>query len=753
MSDIVDTLVREIKNELNCVSQFNHTNRMLQIPTDDIADEMMDRSLMDEIESSILEIIEDGNNFEDLSSIQCLLKDDTKGSLESSNESSIYCRSSQEIRSHTVNESKITSFPTNNLDESKLTLAGIGIPNLPYLPQLPRNSIHKPVGQRKNPLAKIFNPSLDSLDLDLDEPISNDLKNTYIWNSPEVTDVDCSPKQNDVTSEYTEFSGTTKYSSPALSQFSKTGPSTDHRDHYSDSISKFHQTVLINQDKNDELDSLVHSNLDSVFDDFGDSIDKDLEEFIMQLDAIGCSDDDDDDEDEKNENIKDIVNNEDKTNDYDNSEITDIQESSSLIDLDKKRNKNKNSHISSPFKVINHLKKPKEYIIIDDDDDNDNKIFIDDTETTDVDQDSNVGSPFNTQSNISTTNKTIDISQEQIADKPVLMDHGKIYFTFIGLKDLKLVNFKIRNAELMIIMINKYTKEKYTILNWSKIDDLTFIPIGKEISFTIPRNSTTMTNWQIKLYLRYDRIIKTVTEVTKKVPIKKKTFFHKTKYTFETVFIDQDVENNEWDRFLDSKGQFGLVKFDDTLLNDNERKYFNLTLQNEWSLGKDPYRVGTLQVETQFLTRTNNEENFPQRMCMIDKIASKLKHQQNITMSGFLLQENGDLKNGILVRRFFKLNGTKLIGYHEITNTPQIDINLLKVDSVFDPSKPNDSRNFTDVTDTILLGDSIELHFSDGEILRLTCCDDLIEQWYASIMNVVTLNVSHQPWVKRQLRY
>lgn len=767
MKSIVDILVQEIKEELNSVSQLNKKDRMFQIPIQDIGDETLDMLVNYNTRINGIHGTED-TSIETSSKEEFEVEDSCSISFKPLKEQKICDRSNTSNNSENSNVTKKLDSPARTYDKSGNVLAGIGIPNLPFLPQLPQSTINQPIF-RKNSLAKILNMSTDSLDLDMNEPIPCDSRYTYIWNSPELTDVDYTPMQNDVNSEYTAFSGVTKFSSPNILPLYNSDNATINKGqkfgqvfHYEPNFfnknnnniedNKYNKNNSNNDNNDDDtLDSYLQNDLETAFEEFGVNIDKDLENLILNLDSIRF-----DDEELAAHEINEVKQKDEQWDQIENLKNNVLLEKNSFTYRDEKRN----SHVESPFKVKSSHKKSKEYIIIDDDDSDiysgkeihmENKISFNESLIDYTPNNTDDEIDISLKENSSIGKKIRLTPEEKLSKQTDLIDRGKIYFKFTGLKNLHLTNYKARNTELMIVMVNKLTKDKYTILNWNKINSNKFINIDKDISFNIPNTMTDMSNWQVKIYLRYDRITKNTTESTRKIPLKKKSFFHKTKYTLETIIIDKDVENNDWDKILDSKGQFGLGKFHDTLLNDNKKKFFNITLQNEWSSGRQPYTVATIQLQTQFLPRSSNDEVFPHHLSMIDRIVSKLQYQQNLTMSGYLLQRNGDIANGMLVRRYFKLNGTKLVGYHEMTNTPQIEINLLNVDSITDPNMVNNLRNFTNVTDTILLGDTIQLQFCDGETLKLTCCDNLIEQWHRTIMNVITLNMSHQPWVKKQI--
>lgn len=154
-----------------------------------------------------------------------------------------------------------------------------------------------------------------------------------------------------------------------------------------------------------------------------------------------------------------------------------------------------------------------------------------------------------------------------------------------------------------------------------------------------------------------------------------------------------------------------------------------------------------MNIEACHLERTSPFEKLPKTLAIAHNIISKYRAQQAITMEGFLLQEGGDVE-GSIQRRFFKLQGNHMLGYHEMSRQAKVDINLLKVVDVFGPGDvPKEGER--NLTDLVLFSGCFHLVFDNGERIAFSTESAAEEaEWFNKIKDVVDLNRCHQPWVK-----
>lgn len=99
---------------------------------------------------------------------------------------------------------------------------------------------------------------------------------------------------------------------------------------------------------------------------------------------------------------------------------------------------------------------------------------------------------------------------------------------------------------------------------------------------------------------------------------------------------------------------------------------------------RPPYRVGKLTLQLLYVPRPKNakDEDMPKSMnaCIRElKEAEQVKGKQ---WEGFLSQQGGDCP--YWRRRYFRLDGTNLVAYHETTRQPRANISLARATKVID---------------------------------------------------------------------
>ncbi|SMN21044.1 similar to Saccharomyces cerevisiae YJR092W BUD4 Involved in bud-site selection and required for the axial budding pattern [Maudiozyma saulgeensis] len=304
---------------------------------------------------------------------------------------------------------------------------------------------------------------------------------------------------------------------------------------------------------------------------------------------------------------------------------------------------------------------------------------------------------------------------------------------------------------------------------WTALSNDQFLDLGKELEIPIRTLNQTI---YLTLKCRYTRPQFELYEVMEKVKIGKR--YHglgKTDYRYEKRYKQKKLQTDAWDYIFAPDGSFACaeIHLDEKFLNAckfKENHDVAINLENRWgrlkqtsqNLGADskplkrkPYNIGSISLDTCYLQRSSCLERFPKSLNLVHDMVGRLKTQRSIKKEGPLLQEGGDLQ-GLLKKRYFKLEGNTLTGYHEVSRKAKIDINLLSAIDVIDnndfQSKKATNRDFTNL---VLFGESFKIIFQDGETISFNSDTSVTEtrDWYNKIKESVSLNVVHQPWVKR----
>lgn len=419
----------------------------------------------------------------------------------------------------------------------------------------------------------------------------------------------------------------------------------------------------------------------------------------------------------------------------------------------------KKTHVGSPFKVKTKFTPADET--------SDEKLGSDDTLTQLKKSDSTADVDLSTKRYSQLEDGSLDIAVENVPDERdqkesiKLPDRGNIYLRLKSINDILLHNVKHHNAEFAVEFDNG-TNTVQT--QWQNLMSTNLCEINREFEIVLA-DQKEASKLIITLKCRYESPKVGLEEVIEKVSLGKKFRFGKSKYEYQRRYIQKPPKQDDWDFLFARDGSFGRceIPLDDAFL--KEIKFRNtplsFTMINEWSRMTDqnstkklhelprkpPYAIGTLHVEACYLERTSPLEKFPKTLEIAQNIISKFNLQQSIYKEGHMLQEGGDVQSTIQ-RRFFKLQGNNMIGYHDITMQPKLTINLLKVVRVFGPGDipRQGERNLTDL---VLLSGCFHLVFDNDE--KITFSTESAqdgEDWCRKINHVVSLNKCHQPWVK-----
>ncbi|GAV56193.1 hypothetical protein ZYGR_0BA00990 [Zygosaccharomyces rouxii] len=349
-------------------------------------------------------------------------------------------------------------------------------------------------------------------------------------------------------------------------------------------------------------------------------------------------------------------------------------------------------------------------------------------------------------------------------DDDVFPDAGTLYLKLGGISGIMLHGVKRRKAQFAFEFDNGKNVAQSP---WQPMAENGHIGFDREFEVLLDKNPKKQDKIVMTLKCRYEKIIyePEVGEVIERVPvISKKSLFGKKKeqYQYQKRLVTKPPKEDEWEYIFARDGSFGrceLVLDEDFL--DHTRfqvRTIKLDVKNEWARQHGPpdkkphqlpriapYIIGKLQLETCYLSRSSALEKFPKSLAIARGIMSKYKSQQSISKEGYLMQEGGDLGNDT-ARRFFKLQGNKLIGYHEVTRKAKIIVNLLKVSDVKGLADTNNETFNEDLG----AQNCFHLVFANEETITFDTefSTDEKYDWFIKLKRVVDLNKSHQPWVK-----
>ncbi|AET41002.1 Bud4p Ecym_7154 [Eremothecium cymbalariae DBVPG len=348
-------------------------------------------------------------------------------------------------------------------------------------------------------------------------------------------------------------------------------------------------------------------------------------------------------------------------------------------------------------------------------------------------------------------------------------DRGQLYIELSDINNLKLSDIEQHKTEYAIEFDNGMNVIQ---TEWTKLPNDGRIELGHEYSVVVDHSLEV--SLIITLKCRFEKPKQELVEVIERVPIKNKCkIFGKSKYKYVKTYVNRDSEYDSWEYKFAQDGSFARCKIhlneeelgkleykkqdsEWTLKNEWQREVKpskNISARGVWELPRvAPYPVGIINMTMCYLPRISPLEKFPKSLKVAEDIVEGYKQQQTIQYEGYMWQEGGD--TDVLKRRYFKLNGTRLVAHHEVTRRPRALMNMLKVVRLVNHGS---SRELVDVkkrfiTDLVLLNECFKLHFENGEEILFNP-DTRVEklEWVEKLTAVIKLNRFHQPWVKKLL--
>ncbi|CCD24368.1 Bud4p NDAI_0D00540 [Naumovozyma dairenensis CBS 421] len=434
------------------------------------------------------------------------------------------------------------------------------------------------------------------------------------------------------------------------------------------------------------------------------------------------------------------------------------------------------NHIHSPFKVVSPKKNSKGMNVS-----QDIISLREENQEINTIHDDDIAAPAQTKENDKTKDAFDECTSKEIGKRnkdeatAEMTDLGVLYVTIKKITNIRLSNILQHKGKYCIEFdngTNMFTTP------WEIMPSDGNLMFGKEFEIPLKLDRETMKpldiELQITLKIKYMKLENELVEIVEKVPIakKKKLPFAKTKYQMIKRYVSRPTRYDDWGNLFAEDGSFGQTKVRINETNLKRCEFIkcneNFDMINRWAKGltsKDsaggyhpihvpsrapPYSIGNIELEMCYLKRSSSLERFPKSLDLAQDILKKIREQESINKEGYLLQEGGDV-TGIFQRRYFKLNGIEMIGYHEITQEPKVNINLLKVIDVINIDDTVTEANKRIFTDSVLMGECFQLVFDDGEIITFNVEANYKERkdWYRKIKKVVELNTLRQPWIKQ----
>ncbi|TGZ77891.1 DUF1709-domain-containing protein [Ascodesmis nigricans] len=170
---------------------------------------------------------------------------------------------------------------------------------------------------------------------------------------------------------------------------------------------------------------------------------------------------------------------------------------------------------------------------------------------------------------------------------------------------------------------------------------------------------------------------------------------------------------------------------------------------------KAPYKIGKLELQLFFVPRPKNatENDLPKSMSAAIRELKEADAILNRTHEGILSQQGGDCP--FWRRRYFKLDGSRLTAYHEVSRQPRATINLSKASKLIDdrktlidptvsgPGKTRRKSGFSEEEEGYMMVDfGFRIRFGNGEVIDFYA-DSAVEK--AGWMKILNETVGRVP--------
>lgn len=317
-------------------------------------------------------------------------------------------------------------------------------------------------------------------------------------------------------------------------------------------------------------------------------------------------------------------------------------------------------------------------------------------------------------------------------DPPDTCDRGRLFLKFEHIRDLRLPMDSSRNQRFTLTLDNGLQTVTTAAMSLAEIKKTGIIPIEQEFELLVgqdleliitlnaiqdpPRQSEQQPIQQKRQtqQMRYNQKSGSGSEVAAPNSPKKKRFgfFSSPKKKASAPLVDAVSPSSPlvppirdpWADMLGPNGEFSRAYIVESQFESEiygKKQTFIVSCFNEWTVKrrpitqdfstsnkksllrqqsqgvmgkKDPYRIGGLQVSMLYIPKFHKSEEIPKSMKHCLEELELAYHYRNVHLEGFLSQQGGDCS--FWRRRWFMLKGSILIGHHEQSRKPRIEIDM-----------------------------------------------------------------------------
>lgn len=220
-----------------------------------------------------------------------------------------------------------------------------------------------------------------------------------------------------------------------------------------------------------------------------------------------------------------------------------------------------------------------------------------------------------------------------------------------------------------------------------------------------------------------------------------------------------------WDHIVSNTGSFARCYIVESQYESEifgRSRTYSIPLYNEWGQekveGKDsrdakthtwkrqePYRIGCLEITLMYIPRVSRYDRLPSSMQACHDELAAAKKCQEMHMEGFLSQEGGDC--AYWRRRWFKLQGHVLRGFHEDTMKERCVFDLSHVTDIVELGNPKSRSSKSSQVHSGLVGGYVlvegafRVTFADNTFVNFYAENDAEKAKWVSILSVAMQNV------------
>ncbi|KAG5368487.1 Bud site selection protein [Yarrowia sp. C11] len=220
-----------------------------------------------------------------------------------------------------------------------------------------------------------------------------------------------------------------------------------------------------------------------------------------------------------------------------------------------------------------------------------------------------------------------------------------------------------------------------------------------------------------------------------------------------------------WDHIVSSSGSFARCYIVESQYESEifgRSRTYSVPLYNEWGQEKvesqdsrgrkthtwkrqEPYRIGCLEITLMYIPRVSRYDRLPSSMQACRDELAAAKKCQEMHMEGFLSQEGGDC--AYWRRRWFRLDGHVLRGFHEDTMKERCVFDLSHVTDIVELGNPKSRSSKSShvhsglVGGYVLVEGAFRVTFADNTFVNFYAENDAEKAKWVSILSVAMQHV------------